>query len=43
MPMYDYSCADCGDFAALRPLAQWRDPAACPDCGALSGLSLIHI
>ncbi|MDH0093056.1 zinc ribbon domain-containing protein [Achromobacter mucicolens] len=37
MPMYDYACADCGEFAVLRPLAQWRDPAPCPRCGALSG------
>lgn len=37
MPMYDYACADCGEFTALRPLAQWRDPAACPQCGVLSG------
>ncbi|MPT26133.1 MAG: zinc ribbon domain-containing protein [Achromobacter sp.] len=37
MPMYDYACADCGEFAALRPLAQWRDPAGCPQCGAMSG------
>ena len=36
MPMYDYACADCGEFAALRPLAQWRDPADCPRCGAAS-------
>lgn len=37
MPMYDYACGDCGEFAALRPLAQWRDPAACPQCGAMCG------
>lgn len=37
MPMYDYACGDCGEFAVLRPLAQWRDPASCPQCGALSG------
>lgn len=37
MPMYDYACEGCGEFAALRPLAQWRDPAACPQCGAMSG------
>lgn len=36
MPMYDYACADCGEFTALRPLAQWRDPADCPRCGAAS-------
>lgn len=34
MPLYDYRCETCGEFALLRPLAQWRDPAACPDCGA---------
>lgn len=37
MPMYDYGCGACGEFAALRPLAQWQDPAACPQCGELSG------
>jgi putative FmdB family regulatory protein len=37
MPMYDYSCGACGDFSALRPLAQWRDAAPCPQCGATSG------
>ncbi|ANN65501.1 zinc ribbon domain-containing protein [Bordetella bronchialis] len=34
MPLYDYSCAQCGDFAAMRPMARWRDPAPCPECGA---------
>jgi putative FmdB family regulatory protein len=34
--MYDYACADCGEFTALRPLAQWRDTADCPQCGAAS-------
>ncbi|AZY49559.1 zinc ribbon domain-containing protein [Bordetella avium] len=33
MPLYDYRCEACGDFTALRSLAQWRDPAPCPDCG----------
>lgn len=37
MPLYDYSCGQCGDFAAMRPLAQWRDPSPCPRCGAASG------
>ncbi|MGY6270320.1 zinc ribbon domain-containing protein [Achromobacter denitrificans] len=32
MPMYDYACGRCGEFAALAPLARWRDPAACPRC-----------
>ncbi|CAM3655744.1 Putative regulatory protein FmdB Zinc ribbon domain-containing protein [Bordetella sputigena] len=34
MPLYDYSCGQCGDFTAMRPLAQWRDPSPCPECGA---------
>lgn len=33
MPTYDYSCERCGDFSALRPLAQRHSPAACPECG----------
>ena len=37
MPMYDYACGRCGEFAALVPLARWREPAACPQCGAPSG------
>lgn len=36
MPMYDYSCGACGEFSAMRPLAQFRDAAACPACGTLS-------
>ncbi|HEY0294073.1 MAG TPA: zinc ribbon domain-containing protein [Bordetella sp.] len=34
MPTYDYSCARCGAFSALRPLAQRHDAASCPQCGA---------
>jgi putative FmdB family regulatory protein len=34
MPTYDYACPQCGDFEALRGLAQRNDPCACPDCGA---------
>ena len=33
MPTYDYGCARCGAFSALRPLARRNDPAACPACG----------
>ena len=36
MPIYDYSCGECGEFTALKPLAQWRDNAECPDCGTES-------
>ncbi len=34
MPTYDYACAHCGGFEALRPSARRDEPAACPDCGA---------
>lgn len=36
MPTYDYDCADCGGFDAIRAQAQRNDPCACPDCGAAS-------
>ncbi|WP_336489383.1 FmdB family zinc ribbon protein [Methylobacterium nigriterrae] len=34
MPIYDYECEGCGPFTAMRPMAQFRDPCACPECGA---------
>ncbi|MGT2479025.1 FmdB family zinc ribbon protein (plasmid) [Methylobacterium oryzae CBMB20] len=33
MPIYDYACDACGPFTALRPMAMFRDPCACPECG----------
>ncbi|MCO5340931.1 zinc ribbon domain-containing protein, partial [Delftia tsuruhatensis] len=33
MPTYDYECAQCGGFEALRPLRLRDEPAACPGCG----------
>jgi putative FmdB family regulatory protein len=50
MPTYDYACARCGGFDALRTLAMRNDPAGCPQCGAASprvwaqapGLALMH-
>ena len=33
MPVYDYACERCGPFTVLRPMAQFKDPHACPDCG----------
>jgi putative FmdB family regulatory protein len=33
MPTYDYACADCGSFDALRPMSRRDEPAACPGCG----------
>ena len=34
MPIYDYECEACGPFTAMRPMAEFRDPCACPECGA---------
>ncbi|WP_265519916.1 FmdB family zinc ribbon protein [Nitratireductor luteus] len=34
MPFYDYECAECGVFTALRPMAASAEPCDCPDCGA---------
>jgi putative FmdB family regulatory protein len=36
MPTYDYACAACGGFDAIRSLSQRDDPAVCPDCGSAS-------
>ncbi len=36
MPVYEYACAECGPFAALRPMAEYADPQSCPDCGSES-------
>ena len=33
MPVYDYACRSCGPFTMLRPMAQFKDPHDCPDCG----------
>lgn len=33
MPNYDYDCPACGPFTAMRPMAEFRDPCACPACG----------
>lgn len=33
MPTYEYACEACGDFTALRSMAQCRDPHPCPSCG----------
>jgi putative FmdB family regulatory protein len=36
MPTYDYACANCGGFDALRPVGARDEPAACPHCAAPS-------
>ncbi|MEP6723371.1 MAG: zinc ribbon domain-containing protein [Variovorax sp.] len=37
MPLYSYACAECGPFAAMRSIADFREPAPCPGCGAAAG------
>lgn len=32
MPLYDYSCGNCGDFEAWRTMAEVSTPMSCPDC-----------
>ncbi|MCJ2108838.1 zinc ribbon domain-containing protein [Methylobacterium sp. E-041] len=41
MPVYDYACEACGPFTVLRPMAQFRDPHDCPDCGAACGRAFL--
>jgi putative FmdB family regulatory protein len=41
MPLYEYVCDACGPFAAMRPLASFADPCACPDCGAAAPRDLL--
>lgn len=33
MPIYEFRCNDCGEFEALRRLAEHDAPIDCPDCG----------
>ena len=41
MPTYDYACASCGGFDAIRSMAQRDEPAACPECGVASPRVLV--
>jgi putative FmdB family regulatory protein len=34
MPVYEYTCASCGDFTAMRPMRERDRPQACPGCAA---------
>ena len=34
MPLYEYRCEQDGVFSAMRPMAEYDRPCACPDCGA---------
>jgi putative FmdB family regulatory protein len=41
MPIYEYVCQTCGPFAAMRPLAEFAAPCACPDCGGAAPRNLL--
>ncbi|CAG9164413.1 FmdB family zinc ribbon protein [Cupriavidus pampae] len=41
MPTYDYRCAQCGDFARMRPMAERDRLCECPVCGAASPRALV--
>ena len=40
MPVYKYTCATCGDFEEMVPMARFADPCDCPTCGAISPRAL---
>lgn len=32
MPVYDFTCENCGDFRELRTINERNDPTTCPTC-----------
>lgn len=42
MPTYDYACAACGGFEAIRRLVERDDPCACPGCGSAAQRVLLR-
>ena len=36
MPLYEYQCAECGVFSAIKPMSHAAEPCTCPACGAHS-------
>ena len=43
MPTYDYLCAACGSFTALRPMADYAEPQDCPGCGQSSRRAMLTV
>ncbi|MBD2577499.1 zinc ribbon domain-containing protein [Oscillatoria sp. FACHB-1406] len=35
MPLYDFRCKTCGDFEALRTIAELNVPMTCPICSEI--------
>ena len=40
MPLYDYSCEECGPFTELRSMSRSSEPMPCPTCGKAAGRTL---
>lgn len=36
MPVYDFTCEDCGDFRELRTIDERNEPASCPACSRIA-------
>ena len=36
MPIYQYRCRDCGDFQAMKTIADRNSPEICPSCGVIA-------
>ncbi|WP_299627010.1 zinc ribbon domain-containing protein [Pelagibius sp.] len=36
MPLYNYDCAQCGEFDDWRSMSEASEPSVCPDCGDLA-------
>ena len=32
MPVYDFTCEDCGDFSEFLPIERRNEPIPCPSC-----------
>jgi len=41
MPVYQYTCAQCGVFEDAAPISQFEAPRDCPTCGAVSPRNLL--
>lgn len=36
MPLYEYRCNPCGEFEALRTMADYNAPISCPECNQVA-------
>jgi len=43
MPVYDFSCPDCGPFEALRAMAECTLPCDCPACGSSAPRVMLNV